>query len=336
MDELEQVKRVVETHLLPELNVKHTLKGPLFVIGHARSGTTIVGNMIRKYLQVNFGPESQFFFRLQKDLPRYGDLSVTDNYRALVTDIAAERCFALNQFGFKIDVEETVAHGTRTYPGAIEYIYRRYAEHNGMSRWGDKTPLYLEDLPALHALFPDAQYVHVVRDGRDVALSNFEVFFGANNAVTAADEWQRAIHLADAFIASVPERCTTVYYEKFLDNPVQELTRLQAFLGVCDADGRVQEAIRSGVQNELSAGNYGKWRTRFSMAQQRRFERVAGSTLRKHGYTCLHDELVPPGRVYVSVWWWLHFLRKYTKLRAWQDNVYALKVRTRSLLKRLR
>ena len=54
---------------------------------------------------------------------------------------------------------------------AIGTVYAVYAEERGKARWGDKTPMYMQNLRLLERLFPDALFVHLIRDGRDAALS---------------------------------------------------------------------------------------------------------------------------------------------------------------------
>ena len=92
----------------------------------------------------------------------------------MIKDISAERFFARSQrnWGFVFDPTKAFSEmAERTYSGVLDAIFRQLAEHNGMVRWGDKTPQYNDDLSLLRDLFPDAQFVHIVRDGRDVTLS---------------------------------------------------------------------------------------------------------------------------------------------------------------------
>ena len=56
-----------------------------------------------------------------------------------------------------------------TFAEAVQSIYQLYAESQGKQRFGDKTPLYMQHLDVLDRAFPDARYVHIVRDGRDAA-----------------------------------------------------------------------------------------------------------------------------------------------------------------------
>ena len=58
---------------------------------------------------------------------------------------------------------------------AIGAVFAAYAAERGKARWGDKTPLYMQYLPLLERLFPDARFVHLIRDGRDAALSFLSV-----------------------------------------------------------------------------------------------------------------------------------------------------------------
>ena len=62
-----------------------------------------------------------------------------------------------------------------TYPDLVRCLYRLYAESQGKPRYGNKTPRHVIFTPQLAAMFPEARFVHIVRDGRDVALSLLEV-----------------------------------------------------------------------------------------------------------------------------------------------------------------
>lgn len=79
--------------ILYDLDVKHSRTNPVFVVGNARSGTSIFCKMIRKYLKISFGTESQFIIRYYNTLARYGDLRKDENLLLLIYDISRERCF---------------------------------------------------------------------------------------------------------------------------------------------------------------------------------------------------------------------------------------------------
>jgi hypothetical protein len=333
------VDEVRRRYLLPNLVVTHTRSSPVMLIGQHRSGTTVLGTLLRKYLKVNFGPESQFFFRKQASLSRYGDLQNDAALRQLVEDLAQERCFALNQFGYQVDPDKVMTGlKQRSYSGVIDTIFSQFAVHNGMQRWGDKTPEYVLHLPALDRLFPDPQYVHLVRDGRDVALSNFRVFFGAKNEAVAAKDWARYDDLAREFAATISaDRFFEAKYEELMQDPAGLFRRLGEFFGVEDSTGKLYATIEQQLPGELRSGNFNKWKTGMSNSQQRRFERVAGEQLSQHGYERRFPDARPMSSPELAYWQLHHACRKYLRRGAWRDNFYKLGLRVRerwaSLLK---
>jgi hypothetical protein len=317
-----------------DLPLTHTRVGPVFVIGAARSGTSLLSWLVRRYLKVNFGTESQFIIRFYRRLPEYGDLQDTRNLRRLIDDIAQERCFErwTIRFGFVLDRQRVVARaesGPRSYSQVLQIIFGELAHFHEMSRWGDKTPAYNHDLPILLSLFPDAQFVHIIRDGRDVALSSFRTHFGAGNVYRAALDWRRAQLRIHHFAASLrSEQILTIHYEELLSRPVETLEALARFFGIRGADPLL-ESVRGDIVGHIRAGNCGKWRDQLSIPEQRLFETVAGCELRMTGYATLHDVSGRLGSVQRFYWELDHRLRKTLRRRSWADNVYRAAVRLR-------
>lgn len=319
-----------------DLPIVHTRSGPVFVIGAARSGTSILTWLIRRYLKISFGSESQFIIRIYRRLPEYGDLHDDAHLRRLIDDIAKERCFErwTLRFGFVLDrqrIFDRVAPGPRGYPQVLNAIFEALAHHHEMSRWGDKTPEYNHDLPVLLSLFPNAQFVHIVRDGRDVALSAFRMHFGATNTYRAATDWRLAeLRVAHFAAALPPEQLLTIRYEALLTNPVQTFANLIEFLGVQESN-EVLSAIATDVAMQLRENNSGKWRAGLSPAQQRLYESVAGEQLRAAGYPTFHDKTPRLGKATRIYWEMDHVLRKALRQQSWADQVYRTAVRMRML-----
>ena len=167
----------------------HTRFSPVFVVGCTGSGTSLTCRLLLDHLGVNFGTESQFIIRYARHIARYGDLRVRGNMRRLLTDISRERFFPRTRrnFGFVFDVDRALRYVTEpTYAGALRAIFEQFATSKGLVRWGDKTPEYNYHLDVLLELFPTAQFVHVVRDPRDMAVSQFKAGFGSKTAYEAA------------------------------------------------------------------------------------------------------------------------------------------------------
>ncbi len=321
--------------ILYDLNVKHSETSPLFVLGHGRSGTSILIKMIRKYLKVNFGTESQFIIRYYNKLPQYGDLSNPENAKHLIADISRERWFRRinKRFGFVFDNESALENlKDKSYSGILRVIFEQFAAYHGMVRWGDKTPEYIHDLPVLNKLFPDAKYLHIVRDGRDVTLSEFETPFGAKNVYRAADDWFNKLNMIRDFGYSLPQgRFLEIRYEDLLSHPLDVFAQMIRFLSIDDADGELLRFINEHIGNDLRRGNFFKWKNRFSQRQLRMFERVAGNLLASYHYPVFTENPRPVSGPEKLFWNIDNFVKRKFKVRYWQDNLYRLSLRFKDI-----
>src|SRR5581483_10402858 len=135
------------------------MASPLIVLGVGRSGTTLLRVLLDRNPTVAIPYVSFFVPQLAH---RHGRRPNLDDFGRLRT---------LYDWGIgPDDVRPRLREGMTTGE-AISAIFETYAERQGKERWGDKTPLYMQQLPLLERLFPEALWVHLVRDGRDAALS---------------------------------------------------------------------------------------------------------------------------------------------------------------------
>jgi hypothetical protein len=325
--------------VLYHLHAHHVRTNPVFVIGFARSGTSLVCRLMRRYLKVSFGTESQFILRYLALLPTYGDLRVDAHVRRLLEDIGRERFCARSQnnWGFRYDPGRAFAElRGRSFRDVLEAVFGQLAAHNGMSRWGDKTPSYNEDLPALCQLFPDAQFVHAVRDGRDVALSISQTSFGPKNACECAQDWSQTQQTIRIFAAMVPpDQFFQMRYEDLTARPLATLHALALFLGV-QVDDAVISAMRAGLPTDVRAGNTGKWWWTMHPREVERFEGVAAHSLLAAGYPLAlrgHARRIGP----VERWSWRMRGRAVRLARrdAWRDTAYRCRLRAKAVGRRL-
>ncbi len=316
--------------ILHDLPVKHSRENPVFILGHARSGTSILVKMVRKYLKVNFGTESQFIIRYYRRLSQYGDLNDDKNLRSLINDISRERCFKRwkKRFGFDLDPEQVFDNvRERTYRGVLDSFFGQFCDYHQMVRWGDKTPEYSLHLGEMMELFPDAQFIHIVRDGRDVALSNFRTQFGAKNTFTAATEWVDKVGKIQAFVRTLPaERFIEIRYEDLMQFPEDTMNSLKNFLQI-DDDGRLREFIASNIHRDLKSSNILKWKSAMSRRQIKMYERVASGYLKDYNYETRFmntNAVTAPEKLF----WAVHNkVNKVLNVRYWHDNVYKFRLR---------
>ena len=118
-----------------------------------------------------------------------------------------------------------------TYADVIRCLNASYARSRGKTRYGNKTPKHVLHMPEIAELFPEARFVHIVRDGRDVALSYLSKDFGPSDVRSAADVWRARVERGRADGARLGERrYAELRYEDLLTDPEAELRTICAFL----------------------------------------------------------------------------------------------------------
>lgn len=320
------------------LEIRHQLAAPVILLGQSSSGTSICSALLRNHLGIAFGTETQFFVRYMKLAPRYGDLREDANLTRLVENICRERWFErVRKFDYIVDPKR-IQHRVRqrTLRGVIDAVFADFAANQGMFRWGDKTPEYICHLDNIGQLLPDAQYIHLIRDGRDVALSHFGRHWGPKNIVSGALEWRTQVGWVREFASKLPgDQFHEIRYEDLLSQPAQALAELVEFLRVGNPDGRLVEQLTSRVVADVRSDNYDKWRKKMTPGQVRQFDAIAGGTLAQYGYdtTCHRDGAVGAfSRSAAAAHSWLS---KWRYRAQWSESWYKTGVRSRDALRGL-
>lgn len=263
----------------------------LFVFGAARSGTTILNNLLYRHFGYGMGPEGTFIASWARRLPRYGDLGEDANLRRLVADLSECRMLHIVRRRYRhnpFDVTPELILNKlrqRSYAGVVYAIFECMAELQGCKRVGNKNPDYGRQFPVLHRLFPtQAKYLCIVRDGRDVALSILKMRWGLSSSYIAAKAWSESLIALAAMQQQLgPDRLHVLSYENLLRNPRATLEGVRDFLGVPDGEAGVEEAAVEILSGAKSA-NFNKWRREMSTHDLRMFEGQAGQWLEKYGY----------------------------------------------------
>jgi hypothetical protein len=270
---------------------------PFFIVGAARSGTTLLRLMLDRHPEVAIPGESHFIPPLWARRRRYGRAGSIDDREAWLRDLSAQPAFRRWDLPIELVRRELDALPDPTFAQAIEAVFLAYAHSRGKERWGDKTPDYVEHLPLLAHLFPTARFVHLIRDGRDVALSTIDLQRLHRRAATAAYFWARAIRQGRTAARLLgPERYVEVRYEELLDDPEGEIRRLARFLDLAfhpamlehdrEARERLPEGIRR-IHGRLAlppTKGLRDWRRDMRPSEVEEFEAVAGRELLAAGY----------------------------------------------------
>jgi hypothetical protein len=262
---------------------------PFFIVGSARSGTTLLRMLLNAHRNIAVPPESRFIVELYDGKDEV-DL---DNFLARLEKHRQFRAWEL-----PIDaVRERAGRSPLLYRDAISATYEAYAAIRGKSRWGDKTPRYIEHIPLISRLFDGARFIHVVRDGRNVALSYAKVPFGPKTVSRAAALWARRVSsgMRDGGRLG-PQSYLEIRYEDVVADLESHARKLCEFIGVEYDEQMLEYTERARADVLPKARHYNphvmekpipsvrQWERDMPTAQVELFEAVAGQVLTQLGY----------------------------------------------------
>jgi hypothetical protein len=273
---------------------------PVFVLGCPRSGTTLLQLMLHAHPRISIPPETRFVLTSYEARNSFGDLREEPNRRALASSIVRERRTLFYDLGLDADeVFEEIVDGPPTLGSAIGIVFRAYARRFDKPRWGDKRPGYYQYIPALLRMFPDAQFVHLIRDGRDCVASLLTMPWFKQDIYAAICSWIEAIDSGRRAARQLPaDAYCELRYEDLVANPGGQLAALCEFLGE-DYDPAMAEphkiagsalperqrtAWHAGTQKQVSTAPSGHWSQRLTPWQISICEAAMSSRLRSLGY----------------------------------------------------
>lgn len=204
---------------------------PIFIVACPRSGTTLLQLMLHAHPRIAIPPENRFFLDVYRERPSFGDLRSPKAREAVANRILQWERFA----DLKVSPEhirEQIRQGPPTIGSALGIVFREYAAQYDKPRWGDKRPAYLYHLPTVLALFPDAQIIHIVRDGRDCVASIQSMSWWQTGKVGAVTAWLQSMDLARRARRRLrADQFYELKYERLVAEPRKELEALCDYLG---------------------------------------------------------------------------------------------------------
>jgi hypothetical protein len=275
----------------------------VFIVGCARSGTTLLQRIVDAHPQIAILPEMHWitnYFRNQEWLPPGG--RVTPEQVADMMEQKRFRQFELNREDFQGLLEPGAS---LPYAIFLNRLFALCGKNKGKRLVGNKTPPYVQRIRALHSLWPEAKFVHLIRDGRDVCLSVFDWNHADRTAgryhtwaedpvATTALWWERKVRLGrEGGKPLGPGLYYEMRYEDLTARPAEECAKLCAFLGVPYAEAMLRfHEGRERTEPGLDAKKAWRpiipglrdWRSQMAPDAVERFEVVAGDLLGELGY----------------------------------------------------
>src|SRR5205809_1377246 len=284
------------------LNNKHGVsarnKAPVFVLGCGRSGTTLLYHMLLSAGDFAvYRAESNAINLLE---PRFGDLSVRRNKERLMDAWLASKLF--DRSGLEAEaIRAKVIAECRNGGDFLRIVMGEMARQQGVQRWADCTPEHLLHLHRIKETIPEALIIHIIRDGRDVALSTDKLGYIKRvpwdrkpSVMVAGLYWEWIVNRGREDGRKLGSDYVEVRFEELVAEPRTTLAKLSDFIEHdLDYDriqrvgiGSVSEPNTSfkGQRTDGKFSPVGRWKKGFSPENLVMFEALVGQTLEELGY----------------------------------------------------
>lgn len=283
------------------------MKPPVFIVGCPRSGTSFLYHLL-----LSAGGFAEF--RTQMNVfdvlePIFGDLSVLQNKTRMMREWLQSKAFAVSGLQAE-DIEAKVLSECKGASDFLRIVMDEVARKQGVDRWIDSTPTNIPHLLRIKKDFPDALLVHIIRDGRDVALSldkrgwSRPLPWDRGKALLAAGlYWEWIVRKGQKLGSMLRPDYLEIRYERLVREPAETLQRLAVFLQHDLDYARIQQASIGSVrtpltsfQEDLEQGRFtpvGRWKDKdkFPPDQLASFESLVGDYLEQLDYALSNTKL---------------------------------------------
>lgn len=292
-----------------DTKIRETAKA-IFIVGMARSGTTLLSEILNAHSQIAASPETHYFRKYWTD-----EQKSTMEKRIILTEEFLDGN-EFKQFGFskkqKQEIRaELLAAIRKGLPQILDVVLTHYRLKHNKPIWCEKTPVHMLYLPHIAKLFPEAKFIFLVRDPRDICLSLKKVPFNAGSTVSIARRWKRYARLSVSYQRQYQGKLLVVKYEDLIRQPERQIMKICQFLnidyqsdmlkqenGPATFDGE-KEYWKLNAIKPIDKNNYDKWRYEMKPGEIYFLQKYLRREMRYYNYA------VQPKMLNVDVVWQL-------------------------------
>ena len=272
---------------------------PFFIIGSGRSGNTLLRSILSGNSDISIPPES---YRIPFAIKKFHIFNNRD-WEDIVPQVLKEFEDCKEFYTWEIDITdaqkrlENIADSKRTLSNIFDELFCTYTEKHspGSKIWGDKTPMNTLYLDWIGTVFPRSKFIHIIRDGRDVASSYLKMD-RYDTILEAANRWINSIESAQSFGSKIKESYMEIRYEELVTKPEEVIKDTCDFLDI-DYDSKMLDHTKqvkklgdtdkehhSNLSKPISSDSVGKWRNNLSESDQESITKLLHKHLQRLGY----------------------------------------------------
>ncbi|MCK9594363.1 MAG: sulfotransferase [Candidatus Omnitrophica bacterium] len=302
---------------------------PIFIIGTERSGTNLLRLILNSHPDIAIPHPPHIlknFFGLEQF---YGDLAVDRNFRLLINDVA--RSVELHPYPWEIGLDRGKIFRTALDKSLISIyfaVYDQYLESTGKKRWGCKSTFMIDHVGLVRRYYPNARFIYMVRDCRDVAVSAKKTIFNRYCVYYTARLWKKEQQTGIYWLSKLPkEEIFLLRYEGLLTDPEKTIRDLCAFLDEPYVEDMLffftgEEAKKSSglssawanTSKPILKGNFDKFKKSLKPQEVSLIETMAGEELDHFSYNLTEPFYLSESRRSGGVKFKLRYLIEETAL----------------------
>ena len=276
---------------------------PFFIVGSGRSGTTLLRSLLSEHSEIFIPPENQMLRHMAKAFDAYRGLPWQVQVAAVLEEFRKNEEFSeweVDLFALTAKAELLKKEG-RSFAGLANLIYTEYGSFHApeKTRWGDKTPDNAFNLDLIEKHFPNAQYIHMLRDGRDSVASFFKSNFYNGDIIRAAYKWRDSVRFCRRFKKKVQDkrRFFELRYEDLVSSPEKKIKDVCNYLNIDvtekmlkykGASDNMKDVLdkekHQNVKRGIFTDSIGHWKQDIPKSDIRKVLKIIEDELRFFGY----------------------------------------------------
>ena len=308
--------------------------GIFFITGRPRTGTTLLRTLLDTHTQIVVPFECSFIVDLY---PRYAGIERwnKETKEIFLHDFLNQPLLSFwNLDKDKLKKKVLQLPEGITYAGLCRFLLLQFSSITAKDHIiaiGDKNPVNTLHFNKLSRLFPDAKFIHLLRDPRDQIASMKSVDFELPWVTSLSYRWKYFNRKADKFRKKHPERILYLRYEDLVSRPKEEMQKIFSFLNIPYDESifnfyETREAFEEKYSKEyvnrhhshlfqpISTGRIGNWDKKLTRYNLKMIDAVTGRYAKRFGYvsktkgTLIHYCICLPGVLYGISYYWIYGL----------------------------
>ncbi|MFK5856792.1 MAG: sulfotransferase [Bacteroidota bacterium] len=299
-----------------------------FIVGRPRSGTTLLRTLFDAHPDVSIPPECQFIVNLY---PKYGKITnwTKEDIISFYDELLPQWLFDTWKMDYEKLKKALLSYtGENTYGTICKVVYKQYNslfDKKELKFIGDKNPGYAIYSKLLLKIFPEAKFIHIIRDYRDNFVSIKNVDFELPLPSLVVQKWKYFFKKFNKDSKLKPNAYRVIKYEDLVTNPELEMNNLNKFIGIDYNESifnfheKKDEILKtyppgyihtyhSSLMHKINTSKIGVWKKELTPYQIKLMDITVGSTAKKAGYLREYNNFnlwiglsALPGRTYAAL-----------------------------------